>query len=108
MEHFGEAEQFELRRSPRAQISQRIATVDHDGQVGREHPPGAGEQRLERHVDGAANMKAAVLPRGQDVDDLGAVCDGFEHLAMVNDAQAQGSVARRRPVYARTRTGASN
>jgi hypothetical protein len=65
-----EAEQFELRRSPRAEVSQAVTTIDYDRTSAVERYRRIAQDASDRNVDRAADMRSLVLVRGQGVDDL--------------------------------------
>jgi hypothetical protein len=82
----GEAEQLELRRSSRAEVSQGIAAVDDDRAVGQRWC--VAEDASDRDVNRAAYVSGSVLVRRESVDDLRAGGEHLEKFAMLNLAHA--------------------
>jgi hypothetical protein len=68
----GEADQLELRRSPRAQISQGVAAIDDHRAVAVDQLRGTGQDAADREMNRAANVRGLILLGRQDVDDLRA------------------------------------
>lgn len=85
MHHVAIAEKFELRRSPRAQVSQTIAAIDNHRPLLVENVLSLVQQLWERQVNGATYRGAAMLVRGQHVDDLAAAHNELQNLAMIYD-----------------------
>jgi hypothetical protein len=77
MTHIGEAEQFELRRSSCAEISQAIAAVDDDWTCPIEQRGRIAKDAADGKVNRTADVGGLVLVRGQRIDDLH--CAGGEH-----------------------------
>ena len=86
MRHLAIAEEFELRRSPRAQVSQAIAAIDSDRAFLVERVLGVLQQLRQRKMNRAAYRGAAMLMIGQHVDDLAALGDDFQDIMMVDDS----------------------
>jgi len=79
------AEKFELRRSPRAQLSQAIAAVNDDRATFVELVLGVVNQFREWQMNRASNVREVVFVRRQNIDDLTAVRDDALHFSMVDD-----------------------
>ncbi|HEV2170247.1 MAG TPA: hypothetical protein VGR40_04830 [Candidatus Binatus sp.] len=70
MMHVGEAEQFELRRSSCAEVSQAIAAIDHDRTGAVEQRGRIAKDAADGEVNRTADVTCLVLVRRQDVDEL--------------------------------------
>jgi hypothetical protein len=84
----GEAEQLELRRSSRAEVSQRIAAIDDDRARAVGQRWCVAEDASDRDVNRAAYVSGSVLVRRESVDDLRAGGEHLEKFAMLNLAHA--------------------
>lgn len=84
MADVGEAEQFELRRSSRAEVSQGIAAIDHDRARAVEHRWRVAQNVADRNVNRAADVRGVVLVRRQCVHNLRVRRQHPEKFAMVN------------------------
>jgi len=87
MHHVAIAEKFELRRSPCAEVSQAITTVDDYRLLSIENVLSFMEQLRERQVNRTSNRAGAMLVRGENVDDLPTLGNEFQDFAMIDDAQ---------------------
>ena len=87
MADVAEAEQFELRRSSRAEVSQRIAAIDDDRARAVEQFWRVAQNASGRNVNRTADMRSVVLVRRQDVDDMRTGRKRLEKFAMLNLAQ---------------------
>jgi hypothetical protein len=67
-----EADQLELRRSSRTEVSQRVAAIDDDRSRAVEQLRRVAQHMPERNVNRAADVCGAVLVRRQRIDDLRA------------------------------------
>lgn len=88
MHHVAIAEEFELRRSPRAKVSQTIAAVDDDRPLLVERVFGIVQQLRERQVNRAANGCRAMLMGGQHVEHLAARGDDIQNIMMIDNAHS--------------------
>jgi hypothetical protein len=95
------AEKFELRRSSRAKVSERIATIDNDWTIAREHFRGIGQHFPERQMNRAGQMNRVVLVRRERVDNLCARRNQAEYVAMINGLHDQSAPAPRDRMAAR-------
>jgi len=84
MKHARKSDQFELRRSPSAEVSQSIAAVHHD----RMRLVGVrcriSEYANKRNMNRAAYVAGVVLMTRQHVDDPRAQFDQLRDLAMID------------------------
>ena len=90
-----EAEQLELRRSSRAEVSQRIAAIDDDRASAVEQRGRIVQEVADRNVNRAANVCGVVLVCREHVDDLHAGGEGLEKFAMLNFAHCYARIAAR-------------
>ena len=72
MEDVSETDQFELRRSSRAQVSQRIAAIDNYQARAIQFGRRIGEDSSQRKMKRTLDMRGAEFVRRQHVDDLRA------------------------------------
>ena len=79
-----EADQLELRRSPRAEVSQRVAAIDHDRPNGVEQLWRVAQNILDRNMNRATDMGGLVLMRRQRVHDSRAGRQHPEKFAMLD------------------------
>jgi hypothetical protein len=87
MHHVAEAEEFELRRSSRAQVSQTIAAVNDDRAPFIERVLRIMKQLWKRQMNRSADRDAAELVGWQHIDDLAAAADDADYFAMIDDSQ---------------------
>jgi hypothetical protein len=83
--HVAIAEEFELRRSSRAQVSQAVAAVDDDRALLVENVLRVMQQLRERQMDRTADRGAAMLMSGKHIDHLPALGDDFQNITMIDD-----------------------
>ncbi|MFZ2060737.1 MAG: hypothetical protein WAU82_06980 [Candidatus Binatus sp.] len=84
MADVGEAEQFELRRSSRAEVSQGITAIDDDRARAVEQCWRVAQDTADRDVNRAADVRGGVLVGRQGVDDLHAGGEHPKKFAMLN------------------------
>ena len=92
----GESNQFELRRSSGAEVSQGIAAIDDYQSRAVESGRGVAQEMSQRNVNGAADVRGVEFMRRQDVDYLRTT--GRKHrgqLAMLNFAHGYARIAAR-------------
>jgi hypothetical protein len=80
--HAAIAEEFELRPSPRAQVSQAIAAVDDDWPLPVESVLRVMQQLREREMDRTAYRAGTMFMRGQHVGHIAALGDDFLNITL--------------------------
>jgi hypothetical protein len=96
MHHIVVAEEFELRRSSRAEVSQTVAAIDHHRTIFLERAECVVQQLRERQVHGFADRTRPMLMSREDVDDLPAFGDNLQNFTMIDDPHSSGFYARAR------------
>ena len=99
MHHVAITEEFELRRSPGAEVSQAIAAVNDDRPFFVERVFGVVQELRERQVNRAANGCRAMLMGGQYVNHLAARGDDTQNIMMIDNAHTSILLARGRDVW---------
>jgi hypothetical protein len=84
------AEEFELRRSSRAQVSQTVAAINDDRSRLVEDALGIAHQFRQREMNRALDRGAAMLMLRQHIDDLPARGKNLQHLAMIDNSHFMG------------------
>ena len=84
MADISETEHLELRRSPRAEVSQNIAAIDDDRPHAVERRWRVAQYAADRNVNRAADMSSPVLVRRQRVHDLRAGGEHTQKFAMLD------------------------
>ena len=97
MHHVAIAEEFELRRSPRAQVSQAIAAVDDDRSVLVESVFRFRQQLRERQMDRTTYRGGTMFMSGKHVNHLAALGDDVQNITMIDDPHSLNSTRARTP-----------
>jgi hypothetical protein len=99
MQHITMAEEFELRRSPCAEVSQAIAAIDDDGARFVEHALRIAHHFRQWKMNRALDRRASMLMLGKHVDHLPPSGEDLQHLAMIGSPHTPILFERGSPQY---------